>query len=244
MSNAVQEAAAGVVGDLAAEAEQNAPSEPEAAVAEAPQETAPLAFDPDPELPEDITELLDEPDFEEEAAAEIAAAIPEDEYNTEAYTDPELAEERRKRIAAEKRAAHFEGLRVKDSRSKWEAEAAKFFPFADAGSIQATSRRGFLRAAQQENERVKNLPSIKAMIERGSLATEAVAAEALDIAREESRDAWGKPLVGPSAAPAAAIQKQDQAQRIQNARTVHDRIRLRLQGTDALGLIPREGGER
>src|SRR3954468_20075647 len=101
-------AAHAVLGDLGLGDEgAETPSSAVEAVAETPvqQETVePVGPDPeDFEIPEDIRELLAEPNFEAETEAEIAAAAAneeEGEYEAE-YDDDAVAKERKARIAAE-----------------------------------------------------------------------------------------------------------------------------------------------
>jgi hypothetical protein len=171
-------------------------SSEEAAVAqEDEQETVePNVPNYTPEIPEDLLEDLEEPDFEAEAATELAA---DDEY----VYDEQDSEERRLRIAAEKKLAWIEGRLQDQNKSKWRAEATKYFPLSEHSldSIQADSRRSFLRQAKAEHEKV--LPYVKPLIERLGATAEEVKAQAKQEGRAEARAAWGQPTTGPGTVP-------------------------------------------
>lgn len=208
MSNA-RDAAFGAAHDLLGDAVEAPDSEQEqasgtddTAAAEEPQETEQTdEFNLDPEVPDDIRALVDEPDFEAEAEEEIAASVEEewDEDGQDEYVDPRLAEERKKRVAAEKKAAHYEQLRVKAERTKWEDEAAKFYPLADVKKIDATSRRAFLRAAKSRHEETK--PFVLRGIESHKQDLQAEFDAKYAEAKAELERAWGRPLAGSSQVP-------------------------------------------
>jgi len=216
MASKAHEAAAAAVHEmLAAEsaeasAEETEPvSSPEdtAAAEEEPQEADETPeFDFDPEVPDDIRALVDEPDFEEEAEAEIAAQAEEwDEEGEEEYVDPRLMEERKQRIALEKKLAHVETLRIKDARKAWAEEAEKFYPLADSSKIEATSRRGFLREAKKAHD--ANKPFVLKGIERtkAELAAKYEQEYAAKVAELEA--AWGRPITGAGQVVEAAPEK-------------------------------------
>lgn len=151
------------------------------------------------ELPEDLLAELDTPDFEEEAEHEIEAA-PEtyDEYAEED------SEERKKRIAAERKAQWFEGRLNEQNRSKWEDEAKKYFPLSEHAlkDIKANSRRAFLREARAAHDKV--LPYVKPLVERLISSTEQAKADAKTEGRDEAAAAWGAPTTGPGVVPVSS----------------------------------------
>lgn len=206
---AVQE----LVGTTGEEAEETPSSDEEAVAQQEEQETAETPAEEataeaaaeetdeatEPALPDEIANLIAEADIEEEAEAEARASFeaPEDleegEESDYEY-DPRLEQERKLRIAAEKKIAFIEGQRVKSERKKWEAEAEKFFPNADATQIEASSRRSFLRKAKAEHERLK--PRVDAAIAKARAKLEEDRVQILAQAKADAEAAWGKPLTG------------------------------------------------
>ena len=192
------------------EAEETPIAQPEAvAEAEAQHETVEAPeVDLEPEIPQDIMDLLEEPDFEAEAEAEVvaeAAGQSDDEQYTE-FDDPQLQAERKARIAAEKKAAHYEKMRVRENIGKWKAEAERYFPHSKPfiDKIEANSRRAFLKQASAYHE------TIKAHV--GTVAPKSSDEEREKLKAEiraELEASWGKPMVGPgSSVPAEAAERQ------------------------------------
>ena len=172
------------------------------AATETEAEAAPISFSlEDPEVPEDVLAFLNEPDFDAEAEAELASATPavdEDNDFDEQYTSEETVAERKRRIAAEKKAAWLEERLAETNRDKWTAEAEKYFPYASHAlpKIKATSRRQFLREAQAAHEAMK--PHLQRYLQAaGNVVTETVA-EARTAAEAQVKDAWGNPTVDAS----------------------------------------------
>jgi len=157
------------------------------------------------ELPEDLEAELDAPDFEAEAEAEV---IDDGEEYVEGYEVD--SEERRKRIAAEKKAAWLEGRLAETNRSKWEAEAKKYFPLSEhaLANIKADSRRAFLREARTAHQAV--LPYVKPLVDKLAEAEAAVKAQAKADGRQEAQAAWGTPTSGPGSAPVAASARNEE----------------------------------
>lgn len=151
-------------------------------------------------LPDELREELETPDFGAEAEAEIEAV--EEQYSE--YEDEQTVELRKKLVAAEKKAAFLEQQRLKTEQPRWKQEAEKYFPYADLDSIDATSRRGFLRAAKAEHE------SVAAKVEKAVAAKLGVfdpEAEREKIRAEEKarlEEAWGSPTVNTAQAPTEA----------------------------------------
>lgn len=210
----------------ASESEQDEASGDEASAAtEDESQEAEQEFTLDPEVPEEIQSLVDEPDFEVEAEEEVSAANEDWDDAEGEYVDPQLLEERKKRIAAEKKAAHYEQLRVRDARKEWEQEAAKYYPLANAKKIEATSRRAFLRQAKQAHE--ENKPFVLAAIEKqkGELAAERERIR--EEVKAELEAAWGKPISG-SAQVAATIPEKEEKVEKAFRRNFHQGVREML----------------
>lgn len=173
---------------------------------ETPTQEAEQEFTLDPEVPEEIRALVEEPDFEAEAEEEIEAEEEDWVEGEEQYVDPQLQEERKKRIALEKKLAYVEQQRVKDARKTWEQEAAKFYPLANVKKIDATSRRAFLRAAKQAHD--DNKLFVLAAIEDKKKELEAEREQIRAEVRAELEAAWGRPISGSSQVQAAAPDQQ------------------------------------
>jgi hypothetical protein len=187
----------------------------------------------EPELPDELKEMVEAPDFEQMAQDELdsqryAPEAPEPEHTRfEDYSyqmsqptaeesweelDQEVLEERKKRIAAEKKAAYYENLRVKSEQRRWASEAKQYFPLCgsalDAGQINAKSRKEFLRQAKSAHERV--LPYIKEAIALRDSTLDAERAKVREETREEFIRAWGRATTGPSGYPARADDYKDE----------------------------------
>lgn len=182
----MMEAVAGTVADLGlipAEAETESPSS-ETAAAPPAQEAA---IDYNPTLPDDLAELLDEPDL-----TEIDEEVAPDEYADPDELARELAKTRRL-------LEHERTQRITVSRKAWETEAKKFFPLADLTGITADSRRGFLRKAKEQHGR--NYLLLKPQLDE--LAAQKKAADAALAANTRAGEAnkWGPPVIGAGGPP-------------------------------------------
>lgn len=160
--------------------------------------TAPVSYDP--VIPEDLAALLNEPDFEEEAAAEIQAEAEE--------TFIENPDDAAKLRALEKRNAWLEERVVETSRKNWVAENLRAYPLlreyakTEVEGIKATSRRGFAREAAALNTRLETIA--KPMLADIRAAAATTRQEAVTEGREVARQRWGAPPGGESAVPGDA----------------------------------------
>src|SRR5206468_4063129 len=111
-------------------------------------------------LPEEIVEELESPTDEE-----IQESLEEEE---EGYY--ELDESGRQLLAraraAERKAEHYEKLRIQEAKKSWTEEAQKFFPLSAhvVDGIQADSRKSFLKQAKAAHEAV--VPYVKEITDR------------------------------------------------------------------------------
>ena len=169
----------------------------EAVVAQVVEQVATPVPTYEPEVPQDILDELSEPDFTAEAEVEV------NEDEDLSFEDGDT-EERKARIAAEKRVAWLEGRIVDQNRAKWEAESIKYFPLSEhkIKEIKADSRRAFLREAQKAHDAV--LPYVKPLVDQLTAAREAAKAEGTQEGRVEAANAWGSPTVGPGSVPVLA----------------------------------------
>lgn len=181
----------------------------EAAEPATPAET-PVAEIPsfEPDIPDDLQELLDTPDFDEEAAAEVAALVEEDP-NQYIDTDQE------KRIRAlEKRNAWLEDQVVVKSRKNWVQENLRAYPLLrtyaqdEVEKIDATSRRGFAREAAALNSRLETIA--KPMLADIAALKAGLKGEAYQEGKAEAKAAFGDPAselaaTGPGADNAAKL---------------------------------------
>lgn len=177
-------AVAGTLADLGGvtdEAEPEVPNSPEDAAAPEAHETAPVfqyAFDP--KLPEDLDDLLNQPD--EPTAAQVATYADEDH------------EELARRLAVTERQLEWErSQRLTQGRKVWEAEAKKYFPLAAAQTIQADSRRGFMRAAKEQHQ--QNYELLRPQLEEIARIKADLEVTGLAEARARTADAYGRPTV-------------------------------------------------
>lgn len=176
---------------------------------------------------EDQRALLDEPDFEAEARAEVQAELddPDGEYE---YADPETTAKVR---ALEKRNAFLEGQVVAKSKKGWVEEAkracpdlVRFFP-GEIESIDATSRRAFLRAADALN--TKYATALGPTLEKLEAERRAISGNAVAVAREEVANAWGRPAA--DTLPPAAAAQQDALERTRKAGDLDAGIKVLMQ---------------
>lgn len=177
----------------------------------------------DIELPADLTAELegfdeeDIPDDEEEMAA-LAEQYGED--------NPDLLKRLRN---AEKKAQHFEQLRVQESRKNWQEEATKFFPLAEPflSEIQQTSRRGYLRTAKQIHDRMRPIVEEK-VLKPARDAIEQAKTDATTEAKKEAREAWGQPVKDDGSVSSEVRVTQDTAQARRKRGELSDVIRNML----------------
>lgn len=216
MSDATREAAAAILGDVEAE-------QPEATAVEEVQHEA------EEELPEDIQELLAQPDIEEDEESEEDYTLSDDNQD-EQYMEPEDAAKLRKRaLRAEKRAAFLEDLRVKSETKKWRSEATKYFKYADTDTIEAKSRSSFLRQAKEQHESIKG--RVEQILADERAQAEATTAQIRADNRQQARDAWGQPVETHGQTPdhVEATNKRESALK---ANRFGDSIRARLSDPD------------
>lgn len=190
-TTAATEAASGVIGDLLDElAPYTAGEEPGPAPDPEPEDET--GFVLDPELPQDLRDLLaesaepvvyesDEPDDEDE----------EPDPEGDEYVDPQVARLKAKLAKQEKKLAHVEKLRAQDNKKRWSAEAKKYFPLSQPESIQAGSHRAFIAEARRQHDALK------------PVFEEALAARTAQV-KAARREEWGPAVSGPGAVPTEA----------------------------------------
>jgi hypothetical protein len=218
-------AAANTLLEEGVEAEET-PSEPtEEPAAVEPQET-----ELPEEVPDEIKDIWEMPDFEEQAEAEIAAETPEEEEYEYTEESEELASERKKRIAAEKKTAWLEAQRVRESAGKWKAEALKYTPYCEPFiediASRATSRRALLREAKRVNDVVEAWADTK--YGKPSAEQEAALRAELEakIRKEYQDNGWGTITAGPGEVPAEAREKMNRVQTLLNNRAPLEQVIL------------------
>ena len=173
----------------------------------------------DIELPEDLEEELTAPTLEE-AEQEIE--------NQPEYED--LDEDGRRLLAralhAEREAAFYRDQRVKSDKAKWVEEAKKYMPLcANPETIQADSRRAFLKEAKSRHEAAKPIfNTYKAQFE-SIIETEKEKARAE--ARAEAEKAWGQ-LPKDDGPPTEATITQDQLDRNRSRGDLSSTIRAMI----------------
>lgn len=191
---AAADAAASLIGEEQVdEATAEAVEEPEASAVDTPE----VQQEADtPTIPEDVLEMLETPDFDAEAAAEVEAETPED-----AWEDEATKELRKQLRAAEKRAEFLETQRLKNELPRWKDEARKYFPHADVDKIDASSRRGFLKAAKAQHEAVADKVEAAVAAKLGGFNPEAERERIRAEVKAELEQAWGSPTVTTTIVP-------------------------------------------
>lgn len=207
----------------------------EAADAAAEQETEENEDDPFPsweiELPDDLRDDLELPEAEDD---DVVAEL----EGTEEYQL--LDEEGRKLLAraraAEKKAEHYENLRLREAKRGWKEEALKFFPLAahalDQIANDAKSHRDFRRKAQAAHEAV--VPYVKEVTDKAKAVIESEKEKARTEARADAEHAWGRPAKG-GGTPVEASITQEQVAR--------NRERGDLASTVKAMIFPKKGEE-
>src|SRR5690242_8309778 len=238
-SEPAQEAAAGVAADLMAEVEPftEAPDEAEDST-EATDEVEQSQEDEGlPEItwdtPEELRELLEAPDFEDEEDDDEPALPPaaEQEYEPDEFEDPEKARLQKQLAKMQKKLAWAEEQKAKASRKAWADEASKYFQFANPDTIQAKSRRAFLKEAQRQHEAVAQVA--KPLYEQLAAEKARLKEEARAEARAEAEAAWGRPTTGPTGA-ALYTENTDttKRERLQQGRSLTDVLKTRIKSGD------------
>lgn len=198
-----------------------APVEGEQAAPEAPTETeAEPEFNYEADT-EGIEDLLAEPDDDEPELDDDEPAVQAtDEYGV---VDPEVARLQAKLAKAQKQLKHQEGLRAKDNETKWRSEAERRFPLADVDEITATSRRSFLRKAEEQHQRYYK--KVSPVLEKLDALRAEVITEAKAEGRAAAEESWGRPTVAPQVAQVSAAEQELDPRRF---KTLHDLTRARL----------------
>ncbi len=161
-------------------------------------DTAPVveatSFEYDPEVPEDILAELNEAEIDEEVEREIAARVPDEEDEYGVVEDEDSV---RERIKLQKRNEYLERELAKNKSTSWKAEAEKYFPLAKTSldSINATSRRSFLKQAKAKHEEI--LPHVQAVLAEARSYVDAEKAAGRADGRAAAAAAFGQPLSGP-----------------------------------------------
>lgn len=213
-SETVEDALAGLGAELGLSIDDDDAS---SETVDAPRALETAEVDYNPRVPDEIEDLLNEPDvLDDTSPLEISEyADPEELARELAKTQRLLEHERKQRITVSRRA--------------WEQEAKKFFPLADASGIQADSRRGFLRAAKEQHTR--NLTVLKPQLD--AIAAERRANAEANAAREREQKAgqWGTPVVG-AGGPPPTTTKDEKLQVARSRRDLRGGVRALIESGD------------
>lgn len=176
------------------------------------------------ELPEDLLAELEE---EEPTIESVANELEQDE-------EYQLLDDDSKRLlarakAAEKKAEWLENQRIKSESKKWQEEAKKFFPLATPflEDIDATSRKGFLRKAKEQHEKL--LPLWKETVSKQRESLDAERARIREEEKEAAKKQWGN-APGSTAAPTDSVTQQDQIKRSREKKDLAGTIRAMMFG--------------
>jgi hypothetical protein len=144
----------------------------------------------------------------------------------------QLQAERSARLIAETKASQLEkqtNLDLEAKRRLWVKVDSPHYPLAahaaEELAAQATSRKHFVRLLKGEQARMR--PHFEKFLE-GEKAS--IAAERERV-REEAKRAWGVPVSGPQM-PQEAVESRELREKIENAATLKERIKLRIQAGD------------
>lgn len=158
---------------------------------------------------DELDTLLTEPDIDAEVEQEAVAAAAE-------YGDTFDPDEFRRVRSLEKRNEWLESQLVAKSKQGWVAENLRKYPllntyFADeVKSIDATSRRGFAKAAAEMNTRYA--AALSGPLSDIAALRAGTKAEAKAEARTEAAQQWGLPVGDPAGSAAAEVQAEVDAE--------------------------------
>lgn len=187
---------------------------------EAAEEEADDATDEEGDGEDDALTSLALPTFSVDEDEEDDEDVPDDDEDEEDEELDSLDPKVRARVlAAEKKAAHYEKLRVKEGRKAWQTEALKVAPLSEPflEAIEATSRTAYLKEAKRIH--AAYVPFVQSKILAPyDAAIETVKTEARAEARKAAEVAWGRPP-GSNSAPVDATDLQD---KIKTARQKKD----------------------
>ncbi len=205
--------------------------EAEQTVTEEPVETDIPSYEADTE---GIEDLLAEPDDD------LDIEDPDDPepvlVQTDEYDDPEVAKLKAQLVKAQKQLSHQTQLRAQDNEKKWAAEASRRFPLADVDEIHATSRRSYLRKAQEQHDRYnRKLEPVLSKLD--ALRTEVIQ-EAKAEGRAHAEQAYGRPTVAPQIAQVEHSEQQIDPRRFKN---LHDLTLARMRAGQ--GQVAQAGNE-
>lgn len=189
----------------------------------APEPTAFPSWEADTTGIEDIFDEEDEPPVDDEPEFETLAPQP----TANEWDDPEKRALQARLAKAERQIEWERKQRAKVAEKEWRNEAGRRFPFADPETINATSRRGFLRQAAEQHQRVtrKIQPVLDALEQTRSETVQ----EAKLVARAEAAQQWGRPTTGPSAAHAVPQAAQKEIRR-EDFKSFHEYAAAKLKG--------------
>jgi len=197
MTDPAQDAAAGIIDDVFADTfseETDEAAEPEGE-AEQQQEDGPEIPDINWEVPEELQEVLDSPDFDEEEEVQEFEGEGNVNYDQEDdFQDPEQLQRQLKKL--QKQLRWEQEQKTKQGRKLWADEARKYFQFSNPEVIQAKSRRAFLKEAQRQHEAVAKVA--KPVFDQLAEEKKKIREEALAEARAQAEQMWGRPTTGPT----------------------------------------------
>lgn len=185
---------------------------------------APLGAEPpvyETRLDEDMEIELSLPEPEDEA---------EDDDDIDEYADPRLAAERERRRQLERELEKTRREQRRSEADRWKAEADRVFPLLpeavrDRLMAEAKSHRGFLRAAKEQHDLFVEVANRarKDVLEH----LEQLKQQAVEEARVEAAEAWGRPTTGDSL-PRRANDLSSRVQDRRGAQSLTDLVKARL----------------
>lgn len=159
------------------------------------------------ELPDDIAADLSDATAEPTDDDVVAELERTEEYQ---MLDEEGQRLLARARAAEKKAEHYENLRLDEAKKGWKEEALKFFPLSahalDEIGKTAKSHREYRRQAEAAHQAV--VPYVKDVTDKAKAVIEAEKTKAVEEARSEAANAWGTVPRSPHTPTEASITQE------------------------------------
>lgn len=222
-----QSAAAGLIDELVSEGLVE-PDEASAedAVEQQQEEETPDTPGFSTDLPLELEDLFNTPDFDEDEEDDTPSAVAE-EYEVNEYDDEDKQKMARQLNKLNKQLAWERSQKVNVARKAWSVEATKYFQFSNPEVIQADSRRSFLKQAKAQHDAVAKVA--KPIFDQLKADRASMKEELMKEARTEAERRWGRPPQGTGGnAPPTGSTDTLKRERITQSRGLKDVILARM----------------
>jgi len=231
---ATDTAAAALIEDVVAEVAAEQGAEPHVETARAPLEEQ-TAETPtlEPELPADIAAILeetpededpDEPEDEEPIAAEFDEPV-------DTWEEPD-SKLRREFAKLQKKASFLEKQNLKVARKDWQGEIEQYFPLAAGQAKDIAANAGSRRDALKQAAQIQSIAKTgaEAVAQHYEANIEKIVQERIEAERQALHQQWGRPIGGPGTVPVASAERAAEAENVNSAPTLQERILRKIQG--------------